>query len=114
VKTSPTIALAFAALPWGSLAAYAQTPAHFHRYHVHHFQGPHRTVHHRFVAQNPAEAPAPAAATTSAPTAAPQAAPFGLAWPHIAPYPDNKGDEDGLSEDQNDCNKGCIDGNTSD
>jgi hypothetical protein len=32
--------------------------------------------------------------------------------PRIAPYPDNKGDEDGLSEDQNDCNKGCIDGNT--
>ncbi len=43
--------------------------------------------------------------------AAPQAAPFGLALPHIAPYPNNKGDEDGLSEDQDDCNKGCIDGN---
>ena len=40
-----------------------------------------------------------------------QAAPFGLALPHIAPYPNNKGDEDGLSEDQDDCNKGCIDGN---
>ena len=36
---------------------------------------------------------------------------FGLALPHIAPYPNNKGDEDGLSEDQDDCNKGCIDGN---
>jgi hypothetical protein len=42
---------------------------------------------------------------------APQAAPFGLALPHIAPYPNNKGDVDGLSEDGNDCNKGCIDGN---
>ena len=47
-------------------------------------------------------------------TPAPQAAPFGLALPHIAPYPDGKGDEDGLSEDQDDCNKGCIDGNTPD
>ena len=39
-----------------------------------------------------------------------------LAWhlPHIAPYPDNRGDEDGSSEDQDDCNKGCIDGNTPD
>jgi hypothetical protein len=37
-----------------------------------------------------------------------------LALPHIAPYPDNKGDADGLSEDQDDCNKGCIDGNTPD
>ncbi len=45
---------------------------------------------------------------------APQAGPLGLAWPHIAPYPNGKGDEDGLSEDQDDCNKGCIDGNTPD
>jgi hypothetical protein len=37
-----------------------------------------------------------------------------LAFPHIAPDPDNKGDGDGLSEDQNDCNKGCVDGNTPD
>jgi hypothetical protein len=42
------------------------------------------------------------------------AQPFGLAFPHIAPYPDNKGDEDGTSEDENDCNKGCIDGNGAD
>lgn len=73
------------------------------------------TVHHHvhnqpyhgrgFEAHNPAAAPA-AAATT----AAPQAAPFGLSWPHIAPYPNNKGDEDGLSEDTNDCNKGCVGG----
>jgi hypothetical protein len=35
-----------------------------------------------------------------------------LAWPCIAPCPVGKGNEDRLSEDQNDCNKGCIDGNT--
>ena len=111
MKTS--IALAFAALLSGSLAAYAQTeqPTLYHHYHLHHMQGPHHTVHHHFVAHNLAEAPAPAAATV---TAAPQAAPFGLALPHISPYPDNKGDEDGTSEDENDCNKGCIDGNTPD
>jgi hypothetical protein len=45
---------------------------------------------------------------------APQAAPFGLSLPHIAPYPDGKGDEDGMSEDEDDCNKGCIDGNGAD
>ena len=109
MKTSTTLALA--TLLAGSLAAYAQTeqPTPYH-HHVHHSQGPHHTVHHRFVAHNPALAPAPAAATT----AAAHAAPFGLAWPRIAPYPDNKGDEDGLSEDPNECNKGCIDGNTPD
>jgi hypothetical protein len=109
VKTS--IALALAALLSGSLAAYAQTeqPTPYHHYQVHRYHGPHHTVHHHFVAHNPAEAPA-----AGATTAAPQAAPFGLAFPHIAPYPDGKGDEDGLSEDENDCNKGCIDGNGAD
>ena len=113
MKTSTTIALALATVLSGSLAAYAQTeqPTPYHHYHAHHVQGPHHTVHHHSVAHNPAEAPAPAAVAT---TPAPQAAPFGLAFPHIAPYPDGKGDEDGLSEDQDDCNKGCIDGNTPD
>jgi hypothetical protein len=117
VKTSTTIALALATLLSGPLGAYAQTeqPTLYHHYHVHHFEGSHHAVHHRFVAHNPAPVvapePAPVAAT---PTAAPQAAPFGLSWPNIAPYPDNKGDEDGMSEDENDCNKGCIDGNTPD
>jgi hypothetical protein len=106
VKTSTTIALA--ALLWAPLAANAQTeqPTPYHHYQIHRYQGPHHTVHHHFVAHNPAPTPA-----TAATTAAPQAAPFGLAFPHIAPYPDGKGDEDGLSEDPNDCNKGCIDGN---
>ena len=41
----------------------------------------------------------------------PQAGAFGLALPHIAPYPDNQGDENGLSLDPDDCMKGCIGGN---
>lgn len=113
VKTSTAIALALATMLSGSLAAYAQTeqPAVQHHYHVHHYVGPHHMVHHHYVAHGPAMAPVPATAAM-APT--PQAAPFGLSLPHIAPYPNNKGDEDGLSEDQDDCNKGCIDGNGAD
>jgi hypothetical protein len=79
--------------------------------------GYHHTVHHRFhngerhqVHRFEARRAQPAAPATAATTAAPRAAPFGFAWPHIAPYPDGKGDEDGLSEDPNDCNAGCIDG----
>jgi hypothetical protein len=107
VKTSTTIALAIASLLSGSLAAYAQTEQPTVHHHYHHDYPPHHTVHHHFVANNPAPVPA-------AVTAAPQAAPFGLALPHIAPYPDSKGDEDGMSEDENDCNKGCLDGNGAD
>ena len=103
MKTSTTIALALAALLSGSLGAYAQTeqPTPYHHYHVHHHHGLH---HHH----NPAQVPQPAAAAAA--TEVHRAAPFGLSWPHIAPYPDNRGDEDGLSEDSDDCNKGCIDG----
>jgi hypothetical protein len=107
VKTSTTIALALAMALSGSLAAYAQTEQPNVHHHTQH-HAPHHTAHHHAVAHGPAMAP-----VVLAPPA-PQAAPFGLALPHIAPYPDNKGDEDGLSEDQNDCNKGCIDGNTPD
>ena len=109
MKTSTTIALALAVALSGSLAAYAQTeqPNVHHRYH---HSAPHHTVHHHYVAHGPAIAPAGVVVTPPAP----QAAPFGLALPHIAPYPNNKGDVDGLSEDQDDCNKGCIDGNTPD
>jgi hypothetical protein len=97
VKTSTTIALALATLLAGPVAAHAQTsePSPYHHYQVHRYQGPHHTVHHRFVAHNPARAPAPVVVAPAA-----QAAPFGLSWPHIAPYPDGKGDEDGLSEAQ--------------
>ena len=92
--------------------AIAQEPApqpangYHHTVH-HHFHNGERHQVHRFEARR---AP-PATPATAAMTAAPQAAPFGLALPHIAPYPNGKGDEDGLSEDPNDCNKGCIDGN---
>jgi hypothetical protein len=83
-----------------------QAPGGYHHTVHHHFHdGQHYRVH-RFEAHNPAPVSGAAATTPAA-----QAAPFGLAWPHIAPYPNNKGDEDGLSEDTNDCNKGCIDGN---
>jgi hypothetical protein len=78
-----------------------QAPSGYHHTVHHHVHNGQRYHVHRFEARNPAVAPA-AAATT--------ATPFGLSWPHIAPYPDNKGDEDGLSEDQDDCNKGCVDG----
>ncbi len=84
----------------------AQAPGGYHHTVHHHFHdGQHYHVH-RFETHNPAAgAPASAAATP-----APQAAPFGLSWPHIAPYPSNKGDEDGLSGDTDDCNKGCVGG----
>jgi hypothetical protein len=107
VKTSTTAALALATVLSGSLAAYAETeqPAPYHHYHVHHYVGPHHTVHHHYVAHEPAPVAAPV--VTAQP---PQAAPFGLSLPHIAPYPDGKGDEDGLSNDEDNCNKGCVGG----
>jgi hypothetical protein len=111
VKRSTTIALALAAVLSGSLAAYAQTEQPPVHHHVHHYYPPHHALHHRYVAHGPALAPVPASAAIAP---APHAGPFGLALPHIAPYPNGKGDEDGLSEDQDDCNKGCIDGNTPD
>ncbi len=79
-------------------------PAQHHRvyHHVHHvYHHAHRAVVPAPVAQN---APAPVA-----PGAAPGLPSF---FPHIAPYPDGKGDEDGLSENPDDCNKGCIGGNS--
>jgi hypothetical protein len=103
VKTSSTIALALAMVLSGSFAAHAQTEQPTVHHHTHHQYAPHHTVHHHYVAHGPAIAPAPV-------VAAPQAAPFGLAVPHIAPYPDNKGDEDGLSDDTDNCNKGCVGG----
>jgi hypothetical protein len=102
VKTSTTIALALATLLSGSLAAYAQTEQPAAHPHHHHYRAYHRIPAVRETAPPP---------VVVAPPAAAPAGPFGLSWPHIAPYPDNKGDEDGLSGDVNDCNKGCIDGN---
>jgi hypothetical protein len=103
--------LGFAACAAVSATAIAQESAEQPTVHHHHYYyPPHHTVHHHhYMAHGPAVAPGPVpGVATSAP--APQAAPFGLSWPHIAPYPDGKGDEDGLSEDTDDCNKGCIDG----
>jgi hypothetical protein len=112
VKSIAVLGIALAAC--GSVPAIvlaqeaAPQAAPLHHTVQHHFHNGERRHAHRSEARNLA----PAAAAATAPTAAPQAAPFGLSWPHIAPYPDNKGDEDGLSEDENDCNKGCIDGNS--
>jgi hypothetical protein len=105
VKTSTIVALVFATSLAAPVAAGAQTaePAPYHHYQVHRHEGPHHVVRHRFVAHNPAPV-----AATAAP--APAALPFGLGLPKIAPLPNNKGDEDGLSTDVNDCNKGCIGG----
>ncbi len=104
MKMSSTLALAFAMSVAAPVATYAQTAEPTYHYHHH----VHRHVHHHAVAAQTR----PAAVTPVAVSPPPaQAQPFGLAFPHIAPYPDNKGDEDGLSEDVNDCNKGCIDGN---
>jgi hypothetical protein len=107
MRKSTTLALALVVSFAGLSLAYAtedvapMPPHHHHR------------AHHRLpVVREAAPAPEPAAAAPAA--VAPQAAPFGLAWPHIAPYRDGKGDEDGTSEDEDDCNKGCIDGNTPD
>jgi hypothetical protein len=103
LRSIAALGMAFACASIAATAvAQEAEPAHPHAIHHHLHNGPHRQVH-RLEAHpvQPAAAPAPAV---------PQAAPFGLSWPHIAPYPDNKGDEDGLSEDANDCNKGCIDG----
>jgi hypothetical protein len=106
VKASITVALALplAAALSGS-CAYAQTEQRTVRHHTHYY-APRHAVHHHTVAHGPVMAPAPVVVAPSAP----QAAPFGLALPHIAPYPDNKGDEDGLSDDTDNCNKGCVGG----
>jgi hypothetical protein len=116
VKISTTIALALAAALSSSLAAYAQTeqPAFHKDYHVDHYYAPHHKVQHHSVPHNLSATSRPTAVVAGPPPAAPQPAPLGLSWPHIAPYPDGKGDEDGLSGDENDCNKGCIDGNAPD
>ena len=110
MKTSSALALAFAISLASASAAFAAeeggAPVHPRHYHHHH------VVHEHVYHHVPTAPVAPVVVAPPAPAA--QAEPFGLAWPHIAPYPDNKGDEDGLSEDQDDCNKGCIDGNTPD
>jgi hypothetical protein len=105
VTTAFGLALAISLASLSATYATEDVPTATHPYH-------HHRVHHRLPAvRDTVPAPAP---VVGVPPLAPQGAPLGLAWPRIAPYPDNRGDEDGLSEDQNDCNKGCIDGNTPD
>jgi hypothetical protein len=102
-----SVAIVGIALAIGTSApvAIAQTeqPTVHHYHHIY----PHHAVHHHHYVAVPAPGPA---TVVTAPVVAPQAGPFGLALPHIAPYPDGKGDEDGLSDDEDNCNKGCVGG----
>jgi hypothetical protein len=108
VKTSTTIALALATLLSGSLTAYAQTEqsAPYHHYQVHRWHGPHHTVHHHFVAHNPT--PAPVAQRPGEPVDSGPPQTNQMFKPYAHP---GEGDDDGLSRDPDDCNKGCIGGN---
>ena len=101
MKRSTAFALTFALSAASLSAALATEDGAPATHPIHH----HHRVHHRLPAVRDAVAPPVVVAQP------PAAQALGLSWPRFAPYPDNKGDEDGLSEDQNDCNKGCIDGN---
>jgi hypothetical protein len=92
------------------LAAYAQTeqPMIHHHDHVRHYDGPHHIVHHHYGAHNPAPGPAPMAQRPGKPVESgpPQTNPM------FKPYANpGDGDDDGLSRDPDDCNKGCVGGN---
>lgn len=73
----------------------ASADAASHRHHV---------FHHR--AASSAVIPSGATAQVPLPPVDVIAAPS--FFPHIAPYANGQGDEDGLSRDVNDCNKGCV------
>jgi hypothetical protein len=79
----------------------ARPPAPAVHYHYH------RHVHHHVLRRVESEAaqPVPLQASVPHPT------PFPGMFPAIAPHPSVKGDEDGMSEDVNNCNMGCIGGN---
>jgi hypothetical protein len=101
MKTSATIALALATVWPGLLAAYAQTePTTVHRDYHHH-----AVHHHHHVAHGPAIAPAPIA---QQPVESGPARTNDMFKPFAAP---GDGDDNGLSRDPDDCNKGCIGGN---
>lgn len=69
-----------------------------------------KPLHHHHVYRHlhrSAEAPRVASTATAQAPAAPQS--WLQTWfSHVAPYPDDQGDADGLSRDPGDCNKGCI------
>jgi hypothetical protein len=102
VKIFATMALAFVTTLSGS-CAYAQTehPNVHHHTHQHY---PSHAVHHHYVARAPVVTSERAGAEIGA-------APFPTD-PMFRPYADpGQGDEDGLSQDPDDCMKGCIGGN---
>ena len=104
MKSNVVLGIALAAgmaLPTLAIAQEAARPPVVH----HHF---HHHVHHHVAPHVEAQAAQPDPVQASVPHPAPAPSVF----PAIAPYPDNKCDEDGLSDNVNDCNKGCVDGNT--
>ena len=70
-----------------------------------------KPVHHRHAYRHLHRVVQPPAITPSANGQASPGTSAPTAFPTIKPYPDGKGDEDGLSRSINDCNKGCIGGN---
>jgi hypothetical protein len=105
VKTSTTIALAIATALAGTVAAYAQTDQPTIHHHTHHYYPPHHVVHHHAMAHGPTPAPIaqrPGEPVESGPSQTNEM---------FKPYANPDGDDDGLSRDPDDCNKGCIGGN---
>ena len=102
MKRSAAIALALATALLGSFAACAQAeqPTVYHHSHVHRYDGPHHTLHHRLVARDRAPV---AERPDSQPPRTNQ-----MFQPYAAP---GDGDDNGLSRDPDDCMKGCIGGN---
>ncbi len=97
MKLSIGLGVAIAAIlaaPAPAMQAVADAQVH-HRHARRHAQG---VIHPRMIA--------PSATVRASP---PYAAPVLI--PGAAPHPNGKGDEDGLSRDINDCNKGCVGGN---
>ncbi len=74
-------------------------------------RGDAKPIHHRHAYHHLHRAVQPAAIAPSATALVPPASPTLVLFPKIAPYPNGKGDEDGLGRSINDCNKGCIGGN---
>jgi len=70
-----------------------------------------KPIHHHRVYRHLHRAVEPVAVAPNAKARVPPPGPAPTPFPNVAPYPNNQGDEDGLSRDINDCNKGCIGGN---
>ncbi len=99
MKRSIGLGVAFAVVLAAVPAIAGETSGSGAIHHHHHaYRHAHRAVRAEAIAPN-ATAQVPPAAV--APAFAPA----------VRPYPNGQGDEDGLSRDINDCNKGCIGGN---